>query len=81
MNKLFFIAFFLLSFCGYSQEDAWVYFNDKPDATTQLNTPLNFLTQRALDRRTNQGIALTENDVPIYQPYIDGITTATGIRS
>ena len=79
MNKLFFIAFFLLSFCGYSQEDAWVYFNDKPDASTQLNTPLNFLTQRALDRRTAQGIALIENDVPIYQSYIDGITTANGI--
>ena len=79
MNKLFFIAFFLLSFCGYSQEDAWVYFNDKPDAATQLSTPLNFLTQRALDRRYNQGIALTENDVPIYQQYIDDITVANGI--
>ncbi|HNP33227.1 MAG TPA: S8 family serine peptidase [Flavobacterium sp.] len=79
MNKLYFIAFFLLSFSGYSQEDAWVYFNDKPDAATQLSTPINFLTQRALDRRTHQGIALSENDVPIYQPYIDGITAATGI--
>lgn len=79
MNKLFFIVLFLLSFYGYSQEDAWVYFNDKPNATTQLNTPLNFLTQRALDRRTNQGIALNENDVPIHQPYIDGITAANGI--
>ena len=59
MKKLFFIVFFLLSFYGYSQEDAWVYFNDKPNAATQLNTPLDFLTQRALDRRTNQGIALT----------------------
>jgi hypothetical protein len=79
MNKLFFIVLFLLSFHGYSQEDAWVYFNDKPNAAAQLNTPLNFLTQRALDRRTNQGIALSENDVPIHQPYIDGITAANGI--
>ena len=79
MNKLFFIVFFLLSFCGYSQEDAWVYFNDKPDAATQLNAPSNFLTQRALDRRNNQGIALTENDVPIHQPYIDGVIAANGI--
>lgn len=79
MKKLLLIAFFLLSFCGYSQEDAWVYFNDKPNAAAELNTPLNFLTQRALDRRTAQGIALNENDVPIYQPYIDGITAANGI--
>jgi len=79
MNKFFFIVLFLLSFIGYSQEDAWVYFNDKPNASVELSAPLNFLTQRALDRRTNQGIALNENDVPIYQPYIDGITTANGI--
>ncbi|MEO5775682.1 MAG: S8 family serine peptidase [Flavobacterium sp.] len=79
MKKLYFIVFFLLSFYGYSQEDAWVYFNDKPNAAVQLNTPLDFLTQRALDRRTNQGIALTENDVPIHQPYIDGITASVGI--
>ena len=79
MNKLFFIVLFLLSFYGYSQEDAWVYFNDKPNASAQLNTPLDFLTQRALDRRTNQVISLNENDVPIHQPYIDGITTANGI--
>ncbi len=79
MKKVFLIAIFLLSFYGYSQEDAWVYFNDKPDAATQLNTPLNFLTQRALDRRDSQGIALSENDVPIHQPYIDEITAANGI--
>ncbi|MES2411825.1 MAG: S8 family serine peptidase [Bacteroidota bacterium] len=78
-NKLFFIAFLLLSCYGYSQEDAWVYFNDKPNASTQLNTPLNFLTQRALDRRTNQGITLSENDMPIHQPYIDGIIASNGI--
>ena len=79
MRKLIVIALLLLSCFGYSQEDAWVYFNDKPDAATQLNTPINFLTQRALDRRVNQGIALNENDVPIHQPYIDEISLSTGI--
>ena len=79
MIKLFFSLAFLINITCYSQEDAWVYFNDKPDAAAQLNTPLNFLTQRAIDRRVNQGIALNENDVPIYQLYIDGITVANGI--
>lgn len=79
MKKLFFSLAFLISITCYSQEDAWVYFNDKPDAAAQLNIPLNFLTQRALDRRINQGIALNENDVPIHQPYIDGIISANGI--
>lgn len=79
MKKLFVIVLLLLSFFGFSQEDAWVYFNDKPDAPTQLGSPLNFLTQRSLDRRSHQGIALNENDVPIYQPYIDGVSTSNGI--
>jgi serine protease AprX len=80
MGKLFVIVFLLVGFFGYSQdEDAWVYFNDKPDAANQLNTPLSFLTQRSLDRRANQGIALNESDVPVHQPYIDQITSADGI--
>ena len=79
MKKVLFIIFIFSSFFSYSQEDALVYFNDKPNAQMQLNSPLDFLTQRALDRRINQGIDLTENDVPIYQPYIDEITSANGI--
>ena len=30
-----------------------------------LDNPLNMLTQRALDRRTNQNIALNLTDVPV----------------
>ncbi len=79
MKKLVLIVLFLLPFCGFSQEDAWVYFNNKPNAPTFLNNPLTMLTQRALDRRTAQGIALNVNDAPIEQTYIDQITAATGI--
>ncbi|MDN3676539.1 S8 family serine peptidase [Flavobacterium paronense] len=80
MNKLFFIAFFLLSFCGYSQEDAWVYFKDKPNAQFYFDNPLQMLSQRSLDRRTNQNIALDSKDVPIHQPYVDQIIAASGIE-
>jgi len=44
-----------------------------------LANPLTILSQRALDRRTAQGIALDDKDAPIYQPYIDEITASTGI--
>lgn len=74
------ILLFLLIFnLGFSQEDAWVYFSDKPNAATYLANPLTMLTQRALDRRTAQGIALDNLDVPIAQTYIDQITASTGI--
>jgi len=67
------------SFVGFSQEDAWVYFKDKPGSQAYFDNPLTMLSQRALDRRTNQGIALDSKDVPVYQPYVDQIIAATGI--
>jgi len=79
MRKIYLFLLLVSSFVGFSQEDAWVYFKDKPDAGTYLANPLTMLSQRALDRRSNQGIALDSKDVPIYQPYIDQVAAATGI--
>lgn len=80
MKKVILLVFFIISFSSYSQEDAWVYFNDKPNAQSFLNNPLTMLTQRALDRRAAQGISLTENDAPIEPSYINQITAASGIQ-
>lgn len=79
MKKIFLIAALFFSFVAISQEDAWVYFTDKPNAQTFLDNPLTMLSQRALDRRTAQGIALNLQDPPIHQPYIDQVTASTGI--
>lgn len=79
MRKIYLFLLLVSSLVGFSQEDAWVYFKDKPDAATYLANPLTMLSQRALDRRSNQGIALDSKDVPIYQPYIDQVAAATGI--
>lgn len=79
MRKIYLFLLLVSSFVGFSQEDAWVYFKDKPDAATYLANPLMMLSQRALDRRSNQGIVLDNKDVPIYQPYIDQVSAATGI--
>ena len=79
MKKVVLFLFLVSSFVGFSQEDAWVYFKDKPGSQAYFDNPLTMLTQRALDRRTNQGIALDIKDVPIYQTYIDGIIASTGI--
>lgn len=75
------ICFFVLfsSIVMYSQEDAWIYFKDKPNATTDLANPLTILSQRALDRRTNQGIALDVSDVPINSNYFTQIQNSVGI--
>jgi hypothetical protein len=79
MRKIYLFLLLVSSFVGFSQEDAWVYFKDKPNSATDLANPVTILSQRALDRRTAQGIALDDKDAPIYQPYINEITASTGI--
>ena len=79
MRYNFTFLLLLLSFTVFSQEDAWVYFVDKPNAQAYIDNPLTMLSQRALDRRAAHGVALTVQDAPIHQFYIDQITAATGI--
>lgn len=78
-KSIFALLLVFASFTAFSQEDAWVYFNAKPNSATFLSNPLTMLTQRSLDRRTTQNIALDIKDVPIHQPYIDQVENATGI--
>ena len=79
MKKLLLSLFLISSFIGFAQQDAWVYFADKPDSATYLANPLTMLTQKSLDRRTAQNIALDVKDVPIFPTYISQITNAPGI--
>jgi len=77
-TKLLLLLLFI-STINFAQEDAWVYFKDKPSAASYLATPLNMLSQSALNRRTAQGISLDYIDVPVEQTYVDQITNSTGI--
>jgi hypothetical protein len=70
MKKLILILTLLITYVSFSQEDAWVYFNDKPNAAAFFSNPLSELSQKALDRRTAQGIALEINDaLPIFKNF------------
>jgi hypothetical protein len=77
----YYFTFLLLffSFAMFSQEDAWVYFKDKPNAQTFLNNPATMLSQRSLDRRTNQNIALSLTDAPVEKTYASQIKASAGI--
>lgn len=79
MKKLLLFLIFAISTNAFSQEDAWVFFKDKPNAAAFYSNPLAELNQRSLDRRTTQVIALDIKDAPLHQPYITQITAATGI--
>jgi len=79
MKKSVLFIVLLFSTYSFSQEEAWVYFKDKPNSQYYLANPLQMLSQRALDRRAIQNIPLDLIDVPIHQPYIDQITATPGI--
>ena len=69
--QLYFLLFF--SFAFSQTELVFVYFKDKPNASAFLANPLSELSQKALDRRTNLGIAITAQDAPIEPTYIQNI--------
>ena len=74
MKKIIQIYFlFFFSFVFSQTELVFVYFKDKPNASSFLANPLSELTQKALDRRTNLGIAITAQDAPIEPTYIQNI--------
>lgn len=79
MKKKILIFVLFISYLGFSQEDAWVYFRDKPDSQYYFANPLQMLSQRAINRRIIQNIPLDLLDIPIHQTYIDQITATTGI--
>ena len=79
MKKLFPLFVFLISLQLFSQEDAWVYLKDKPNSATFLAAPLTMLSQRSLDRRTRQNIALDIKDVPVETSFYNQIKNTSGI--
>lgn len=79
MKTKLLILFCFISIASFSQEDAWVFFNDKPNASAFFSNPLSELSQRSLDRRTVQNIALDIKDAPLHQPYVNQIAASNGI--
>jgi serine protease AprX len=79
MKKIVLLFLILVANSAFSQEDAWVYLNAKPNMQAFFDNPLSELSQRSLDRRTAQNIALDSKDAPMHQPYIDQITATDGI--
>lgn len=80
MKKILFFIFLLSFQFSYSQEeDAWIYFKDKPNAQHFLSNPLEMLSQRAIDRRNKQNISFDEKDVPLHSAYYNQIKSVDGI--
>jgi hypothetical protein len=79
MKKALLIILLFSSFVGFSQEDAWLYFNIKNNSQSYFDNPSLMLSQRALDRRTKQNISLDTKDIPIDKSLINQVKAVSGI--
>lgn len=55
-----------------------ISFTDKAGTAHTLSDPSTYLSQRAIDRRTMQNIAVDSTDLPLSEPYMDSVMTITG---
>lgn len=75
-NMKNFLSFLLLysSLYTYSQTElVFVYFKDKPNASSFIANPSTELSPKSISRRANLNIPITEQDAPIEPTYIQNI--------
>ena len=51
----------------------WISFTDKNNSLYSVTQPSEFLSQKSIERRTNAGISILTNDLPVNETYIDSI--------
>lgn len=73
--KLLFISFILaISSYGQSYEYAFlVEFTDKNNTKYNVENPLEFLSQKAINRRQLHNVEISEQDFPVNYWYVDSI--------
>ncbi len=77
MYKLIiFLLFCSASVLGQNKYKYLVLLKDKANNTYSLDKPLDFLSQRALDRRKKNNIKLSSHDLPPSKTYIDQLKAA-----
>ena len=79
IRKLTMLLLLLVTINSYAQEDAWIYFTDKPNVSNALANPITILTQKAIDRKQNHSVIIDERDVPVNETYISDLKTQSGI--
>jgi len=77
---LIFIGLFVAQMDSYAQFSRYlIRLKDKGTNPFALNNPIQYLTQRSIDRRTRYNIALDSTDLPITPRYLDSIRLAGAV--
>jgi hypothetical protein len=74
LSLVLYIAFTACHFDGFAQFSRYIIqLKDKNGSSFSISNPSQFLTQRAIDRRTRYNINIDETDLPVTRAYIDSI--------
>ncbi|MEG2127176.1 MAG: S8 family serine peptidase [Bacteroides sp.] len=76
MRKILLLAFVLVAIGTSAKQDTLKYricLTDKAETTYSLNRPEDFLSLKALARRSKQGLEIDSTDLPVCRNYIDAI--------
>lgn len=85
LRKLFFIFLFPSAICHLPSDLSaqytkyWVQFTDKNNNPYSVSNPSAFLSTRAIQRRTVQGISVIQNDLPVTPSYADSIRNVPNV--
>lgn len=64
----------LITTISFAQVNRYmVFFTDKAGTSYSITSPSAFLSQRAIDRRVQQGIEITEQDLPVDEEYVQAV--------
>jgi len=77
--SLFFVLFLTSNYSLAQTRDYFIGFTDRNGSTYSLQQPLQFLSQRAIDRRLRQSIPIMDNDLPVNSNYLDSLTARGAI--
>jgi serine protease AprX len=74
MKTSLFISFLLFTVAAYAQTNKYlVLFKDKNGTPYNIAQPSQFLSKRAIERRTKQQISITTRDLPVSPNYVSSI--------
>ena len=78
MKKLYSLMVMVILMAGqiFAQSKYVIFFSDKNNSPYSVSSPNAFLSQRAIDRRSQQGIAITSHDFPVNPAYVNGLVNA-----
>ena len=72
-----FVLILFFSASAFGQENRYmVFFKDKQGVPFTPSKPIEFLSEKAIDRRLKQGIDISSRDLPVQASYVAGVRHA-----